>query len=98
MDVTGQGDLVALFAGGENHALYGAGGAAHHEERVGRAKGIRRQLFRLPDHRYQVAEIVQGLHAVYIHAHALPPRKAVSSRLPRPRLWPGTSKGTTHIC
>ena len=26
------------------------------------------------------------------------PRKAVSSGLPRPRLWPGTSKGTTRIC
>ena len=25
------------------------------------------------------------------------PRKAVSSGLPRPRLWPGTSKGTTRI-
>ncbi len=26
------------------------------------------------------------------------PRNAVSSGLPRPRLWPGTSKGTTRIC
>ena len=26
------------------------------------------------------------------------PRKAVNSGLPRPRLWPGTSKGTTRIC
>ena len=26
------------------------------------------------------------------------PRNAVSSGLPRPCLWPGTSKGTTRIC
>ncbi|MBM6901464.1 hypothetical protein H6B10_17805, partial [Gemmiger formicilis] len=25
------------------------------------------------------------------------PKKAVSSGLPRPRLWPGTSKGTTRM-
>ena len=71
MDVARQDDFIPTLAGGQYHTLYGAGGSAHHEKSLGRAKGVRRQFFRLPDHRYRVAEIVQGLHAVYIHPHAL---------------------------
>ena len=80
-------------------ALHRAGGAPHHQKGVGRAEGVGGQLLRLPDDGDGVAQVVQGLHAVYVNADALLPQKTpVSSGLPRPRLWPGTSKGTTRIC
>ena len=71
VDIARQDDLIAPFAGGQDHALHCTGGAADHQERMGCTKGFRRQLFRFPDDRYRVAEVVQRLHAVDVHAHAL---------------------------
>ena len=63
------------LAGRQHHALHTAGGAAHHQKGVGRAEGVRRQVLRLPDHRDRMAQIVQRLHAVHVHPHALLPQK-----------------------
>lgn len=71
MDIAGQDDLIPALAGGKRHTLDRAGGNAHHKKSVDRAEGVRRQFFRLMDHRYRVTKIVQGLHTVYIHSHAL---------------------------
>ena len=69
--VAGEDDLIPPLAGGEHHALHGAGGAPHHQEGVGRAEGVRRQLLCLPDDGYRVAQVVQGLHAVHVQVDAL---------------------------
>lgn len=81
VDVAGQNDLVAPLAGGKHHALHRAGGAAHHQKGVCCAKGVGGQLLGLPDHRYRVAEVVQGLHAVYVHTHALLTQKSGQLRV-----------------
>jgi len=69
VDVPGQDDLVAPFAGGQDHGLDGTGGAPHHQEGLAGSEGVSGQLFRLPDHRHRMAQVVQGLHAVHIHPH-----------------------------
>ena len=79
--VAGQDDLIAPLAGGQHHALHRAGGAAHHQKGVGRAKGVGGQFFGLPDDRYRVAEVVQRFHAVHIHAHALLAQKGGQLRV-----------------
>ena len=91
--IAGQNDLIAALAGGKHHALHTAGGAAHHEERVGSAKGICGQLLCFPDDRYRVAEIIQRLHAVYIHAHALLAQKGGQLRVAAAPLVAGHIKG-----
>ena len=48
---------------------------------MGRAKSIGGQLFCLPDDRYRVAEVVQRLHAVDIHAHTLLAQKSGQLRI-----------------
>ena len=69
MDVPRQDDLIPPFAGRQNHGLDGAGGPPHHQKSPAGAEGIGGQLFRLPDHRNRMAQVVQGLHAVHIHSH-----------------------------
>ena len=91
--IAGQNDLIAALAGGKHHALHTAGGAAHHEERVGSAKGICGQLLCFPDDRYRVAEIIQRLHAVHIHAHALLAQKGGQLRVAAASLVAGHIKG-----
>ena len=68
--VAGQNDLVSGFAGGENHALYAAGGAAHHQEGMRRPEGIGRQLLRFLDDRNRMTQIVQRFHGIHIDSHA----------------------------
>ena len=68
--VAGQDDLLSALDRREHHALHSAGGAAHHQEGVGRAKGVRSQLLRIPYDRHGVAQVVQGLHGVDVHAYA----------------------------
>ena len=80
--VPGQDDLVSPLAGGQYHALHRAGGSAHHQEGVGRAEGVRRQDFRLPDHRYGVAQVIQRFHAVHVHTHAFFPEESCQFRIP----------------
>ena len=81
VDVPGQNDLVAPLAGGQHHALHGTGGAAHHQKGVGRAEGVGGQLLRFPNHGNRMAEIVQRLHAVDVHAHALLSQKSGQLRI-----------------
>ena len=69
--IAGQDDLVPALAGGENHALHGAGGAAHHQKGVGRAERVCGQLLRLLDDGDGMAEVVERFHAVDVHPHAL---------------------------
>ena len=96
--VAGQDDLIAPLAGGEHHALHTAGGAAHHQKGVGRAKGVGRQFFCFPDNRYRVAEVVQRLHAVHVHAHALLAQKGRQLRVAAAPLVAGHVKGHhTHL-
>ena len=71
VDVARQDDLIPAFAGGQHHALYRAGGAAHHQKGVRRAKGVGGQFLRFADDRDRVAEVVQRFHAVDVHPHAL---------------------------
>ena len=68
--VPGQDNLLSALDRREYHALHGAGGAAHHQEGMGRAECVRRQLLRVPDNRDRVAQVVQRLHRVDVHAHA----------------------------
>ena len=91
--VAGQDDFIAPLAGGEHHALHAAGGTAHHEERVGSAKGVCGQLLCFPDDRYRVAEIIQRLHAVHVHAHALLAQKGRQLRVAAAPLVSGHIKG-----
>ena len=91
--VAGQDDLVPALAGRKHHALHGAGRPAHHEEGVGRAKGVGRQLLRLVDDGDGVAEVVQGLHAVDVHAHALLPEERRQLRVAPAMLVAGHVKG-----
>ena len=98
MHIAGQNDLIAALAGGKHHALHTAGGAAHHEERVGSAKGICGQLLCFPDDRYRVAEIIQRLHAVHVHTHALLAQKGCQLRVAAAPLVAGYIKRYhTHL-
>ena len=78
--VSRQDDLIAALAGGQHHALYGARRTADHQEGVGCAEGIGRQLLCFPNHRHRMAEIIEGLHAVDVDADALLPQE-------RRQLW-----------
>ena len=49
MYIAGQDDFVSTLARGQDHTLHGACRAAHHQKRMGCAKGIRRQFFSLQD-------------------------------------------------
>ncbi len=69
--VARQNDLVAAFDHGEDHRLYAARRAAHHQEGVRRTERIRRQLLGLADNAGRVAQVVERLHRVDIHRHAL---------------------------
>ena len=91
--IAGQDDLIPPLAGGQHHALHTAGGAAHHQKGVGRPKGVGSQLLRFPDDRYRVAEVVQRLHAVHVHAHALLAQKGRQLRVAPAPLVAGHIKG-----
>ena len=93
VDVAGQDDLIAPLADCQHHALHRAGGAAHHQEGVGRAESVGGQLLRLPDDRYRVAEIVQRFHAVDVHAHALLAQKGRQLGVAPPALVAGHVEG-----
>ena len=49
--------------------------------------------FRFPDHRNRMAQVVQGLHAVYVHAHALLPEEGRQFRVAFAVLVPRYVKG-----
>lgn len=69
------------FAGSQHHTLYRAGSASHHKKSMCRSKCICCQFFRFPDDGYRVAQIVQRLHAVDIHAHTLFPQEFCQFRI-----------------
>ena len=69
--VARQDNFVAAFDNGQNHRLYAGSRAAHHEEGVRRAERIGGQLFGLADNAGRVAQVVERLHRVDIHCHAL---------------------------
>ena len=93
VDVAGQDDLIAPLADCQHHALHRAGGAAHHQEGVGRAESVGGQLLCLPDDRDRVAEIVQRFHAVDVHAHALLAQKGRQLGVAPPALVAGHVEG-----
>ena len=65
--IPGQDDLVPFFHIGEHHGLYRRGGASHHKEGMGCSESVGGQLFGLSYHAGGVAQVIQGLHGVYIH-------------------------------
>ena len=91
----GQDDFFPSSRGGKDHALHCGGRPVPPSERRGHAlKGLRRQIFRFPDHRNRVAEIVQWLHGIHIQLGCSSPPEAGSALdFLLPLLWPGTSKG-----
>ena len=91
--VAGQDDLFAPLCHRQNHALHRAGGAAHHQKGVSRPKGLRGQNLRVPDYRDRVAQIVQRLHGVHVHAHTLLAQQIHQLRVSSPALVPGHVKG-----
>ena len=60
---------------------------------MGCAKGIGGQLLGLPDDRYRVTEIIQRLHAVHVHTHALLAQKGRQLRVAAAPLVSGHIKG-----
>ena len=91
--VAGQDDLIPALAGGQHHALHRAGGAAHHQKRVGSAERIGGQFLRFADNGYRMAEIIQRLHAVHIHPNALLAQKGGQFRVAASPLMTGHIKG-----
>ena len=91
--VAGQDDLIPALAGGQHHALHRAGGAAHHQKRVGSAERIGGQFLRFADDGYRMAEIIQRLHAVHIHPNALLAQKGGQFRVAASPLMTGHIKG-----
>ena len=69
--VARQDDLVAAFDNGQNHRLYAARRAAHHQEGVRRTERIGGQLLGLTDNAGRVAQIVERLHRVDVNLQAL---------------------------
>ena len=69
--VARENDLVAALHDREYHRLHAARRAADHEEGVRRAERIGRQLLRLADDARRVAQVVERLHRVDVHGHAL---------------------------
>ena len=69
--VARQDDLVSALDNGQDHRLYAARRAAHHQEGVRRTERIRRQLLGLADNAGRVAQIVERLHRIDVHRHAL---------------------------
>ena len=93
VDVAGHDDLVPPLAGGQHHGLHGTGGAAHHQKGVGGAEGVGGQLLGLANHRDGMAQVVQGLHAVDVDAHALLAQKLGELRVAPAPLVAGDVKG-----
>ena len=85
--------------GGEKigkHSSYGKRGerrAAHHEEGVRRAEGVGGELFRVADDGHGVAEVVERLHRVDVHAHALFPEQPCELRVAPPAFVAGYVEG-----
>ena len=71
VDVAGQDDFLPALCHRQHHRLHSGGGAAHHQKGVRRTEGVGGQLLGFPDDRDRVAQIVQRLHRVDVHAHAL---------------------------
>ena len=65
---------------------------------MGCAKGVGGQFFCFPDDRHRVAEVVQRLHAVHVHAHTLLAQKGGQLRVAPASLVAGHIKGHhTHL-
>ena len=75
VDVAGHDDLVPRLADAHHHRLDAGAGAPDHQKGVGRPEGVGQKLFRLPDNRNRVAEVVQRLHRVHIRADAVRPEE-----------------------
>ena len=69
--VAGEDDLFSRLHDGHDHALHGGGGAAHHQEGAFRPEGVGGELLRVAYDGDGVAEVVERLHGVHVHAHAL---------------------------
>ncbi len=93
VNVPGQDYFIASLAGGENHGLNGAGGAAYHQKGIGCSKGLGRQLFCLPDNGNRMTEVVQGLHAVHVNADTALPQKVPELRVAPAPLVTGNIEG-----
>ena len=64
--ISRQYDLVAFLAAREDHSLNCRRRSSHHQECMFSTKCVSRQLLRLFDHGYRVAQIVQGLHGIHV--------------------------------
>ena len=89
VDVAGHDDLVSPLAHRQHHSLHRAGGTSYHQKGMGRTESIRGQLLRLPDHGNGMAQVVQGVHAVYVNADALFSQKGSQFRISPAPLMPG---------
>ena len=91
--VAGQDDLIPRLAGGQHHALHTAGGAAHHQKRMGCAKGVGGQLLCLLDDRNRMAKVIQRFHRIDIDPDAALSQKLYQLRVAAPSLVSRHVKG-----
>ena len=84
-----QDNFLAPLDRGQHHGLHCRGSSAHHEKGVRRAECLRRQLFRIPDDGHRMAQIVQRLHGIDIHAHAFFSQKSGQLGIAAPALVSG---------
>ena len=96
--VAGQDDLIPAFDDRQHHRLYARGRAADHEEGVRRAESLGGELLRLADDADRVAQVVQRLHGVDVHGHALFAEEFGQFGVAAPALVSGDIKrDDTHI-
>ena len=91
--VSGQDYLIPRLARGENHALHRRGSPAHHEVGVSRSECVRRQLLRLVNYRDGVAEVIKGLHRIYVQPDAPFAQQLHELGISAPALMPGNVEG-----
>ncbi|MPN37653.1 hypothetical protein SDC9_185173 [bioreactor metagenome] len=75
VNIAGQNNLIPFFAGGEDHALDGGGGAVDHKKSVPGAKSGGSQFFRFLNDGNGMTEVVQRLHGINIQRKAAFPQE-----------------------
>ena len=69
--IAGQDDLVPTADDRQHHGLHAGGRAADHQEGVRRAEGVGGEFLGFAYDAHRVAQVVQRLHGVDVHGHAL---------------------------
>ena len=93
VDVPRHDDFIPAPYCREHHCLHGSRGAAHHEECVCSAKRLCSELFRIPNHRNRMAEIIEHFHGVHVDIEAGVSEECRELRIPAPALMSRHIKG-----